>query len=585
MVTGIQVYRRLVAYSMPYWHWLLLAVLGLVLSAVTQPLFAWTMGPLLDQAILQRDQAVIRWLPLGILGIFLLRGIAMFVASYGMSWVGRKVVQQIRGEIFNHFLRLPVSYFQRKSSGDLLSHLTYYADQLANAATRGITVLIQESVTIIGLLALMFYRSWQLTLGVLIIMPLITLIIIYVTRRLRRLSHKVQGSMGEVTQMGNELLKGYRVVKVFGGEHYESARFSDVNQRNMALEMKRMATELLSTPLVQFLVAVALAGIVFIATREATLDKLSPGIFMSFIMALILLLTPIRNLTQLNAQLQKAIAAGESIFGLLDEAPERDAGTRNMERSRGEIVFRQVGFQYPDAKQAALHNVSFEAQPGQRIALVGKSGSGKSSLVNLLVRFHDYQQGDITLDGIPLTELTLESLRRQIAYVGQDILLFNDTVRNNIAYGELQGLDDERIREAAQAAHALEFIEQLADGMDTQVGDNGALLSGGQRQRIAIARAILADAPILILDEATSALDSESEHHIQAALDHLLQGRTTFMIAHRLSTVENADCILVMDNGEIVESGSHQELLAKDGRYAYLYRIQFRESDSRNGLS
>ena len=450
MTTGIQVYRRLVSYSIQYWHLLLFAVIGLILSALTQPLFAWIMGPLLDQAILQRDQNVIRWLPAGILGIFLLRGIAMFIASYFMSWVGRKIVQQIRGEIFEHLLRLPVQYYQRKTSGDLLAHLTYYTDQLANAATRGITVLIQESATVIGLLALMFYRSWHLTLGILIILPLITLVIVYVTRRLRRLSHKVQGSIGDVTQMGNELIQGYKVVRIFGGETYEADRFRETNERNMALEMKRLVTELLSTPVVQFLVAVALSGIVYIATRENTLETLSPGIFMSFIMAMILMLTPIRNLTQLNAQLQKAIAAGESIFGLLDEAPEQDTGTQSISKCRGEIEFRNVSFQYPDTDQVALKGINFKVQAGQRIALVGKSGGGKTSLVNLLVRFHDYQSGKILLDGIEITDLRLAALREQIAYVGQDIVLFNDTVRNNIAYGELRSVSDEQVRAAAE---------------------------------------------------------------------------------------------------------------------------------------
>ena len=577
MTTGVQVYRRLVSYSIQYWHLLLFAVLGLILSAATQPLFAWVMGPLLDQAILKRDPDVIQWLPAGILGIFLLRGVAMFVASYFMSWVGRKVVQQIRGEIFEHLLRLPVHYFQRKTAGDLLAHLTYYTDQLATAATRGITVLIQESATVIGLLALMFYRSWQLTLGILVILPLITLVIIYVTRRLRRLSHKVQGSMGDVTQMGNELIQGYKVVRIFGGENYESERFQKTNQRNMTLEMKRLTTELLSTPMVQFLVAVALAAIVYIATREDTLDTLSPGIFMSFVFAMILLLTPLRNLTQLNAQLQKAIAAGESIFGLLDETPEQDRGQKVIDKCRGEIEFRDVCFQYPAANQAVLNNISFTAKPGQRVALVGKSGSGKTTLVNLLVRFHDYQQGDVLLDGTPITDLTLASLRQQIAYVGQDIVLFNDTIRNNIAYGVLGGLSDEKVHAAAEAAHALEFIDQLPQGMDTIAGENGALLSGGQRQRIAIARAILADSPLLILDEATSALDAESEHHVQAALSHLLAGRTTFMIAHRLSTIESADMILVMEAGNIIERGTHQTLLAQNGHYAKLHRLQFNE--------
>ncbi len=575
---GMRVYRRLVAYSIQYWQLLLLAVIGLILSALTQPLFAWVMGPLLDQAILKRDQDVIRWLPLGIMGIFLLRGISMFVASYYMGLVGRRVVQQIRGDVFEHLLRLPVNYFQRNSAGKLLAHLTFYTDQLAVAATRGITVLIQETATVLSLLVLMFYRSWQLTLGLLIIMPLITLVVIYVTKRLRRLSHNVQSSMGDVTQVGNELIQGYKVVRIFNGEAYESRRFEEANSRNMQLEMKRLVTELLSTPLVQFLVAVALAVMVYIATRETTLETLSPGIFMSFIMAMILLLTPIRNLTQLNSQLQKAIAAGESIFDLLDEVPERDEGTLALTSSEGRLEFRNVSFNYLDAEQPILKNISFKVEPGQKIALVGKSGSGKTTLVNLLVRFHDYQQGGIYLDDHELPDIRLHDLRRQIAYVGQDIVLFNDSVRNNIAYGDMQSAPEDRVVAAAEAAHALEFIEKLPQGMDTLIGDNGVMLSGGQRQRLAIARAILSDAPILILDEATSALDTESERHIKAGLEHLLRGRTTFMIAHRLSTIENADRILVLQSGEIVESGTHSDLLALNGQYARLHAMQFNDA-------
>lgn len=423
----------------------------------------------------------------------------------------------------------------------------------------------------------MFYRSWQLSLSLLIIMPLIALVIIYVTKRLRRLSHQVQTSMGELTQISNELIQGYKVVRIFNGETYELERFQRANERNMQLEMKRLLTELLSTPFVQFLVAVALAAIVYVATRESTLETLSPGIFMSFIIAMIMLLTPLRNLTQLNGQLQRGIAAGESIFGLLDEYPEKDQGTISLSRSQGKIVFDQVRFDYANQGKSVLSDISFTAEPGQKIALVGRSGSGKTTLVNLLVRFYDYQQGAIYLDGIELKQLRLADLRRQIAYVGQDIVLFNDTVRNNIAYGDMRAASDKEVFKAAEAAHALSFIEQLPQGMNTPIGDNGVLLSGGQRQRLAIARAILSDAPILILDEATSALDTESERYIQAGLTHLLKGRTTFMIAHRLSTIEHADQILVLDAGEIVERGTHQQLLVQQGAYARLHAMQFRD--------
>lgn len=579
--TGWHVYQRLIGYSLKYSHYLLLAVVGLVLSAVTQPLFAWILGPLLDKAILQRDPVVIQWLPLGILGIFLLRGVAMFVSGYYIGLVGRQVTKTLRDQVFRHLLRMPVRFFENTPSGKLLAYVSYYVDQVANASIRGITSLVQDSATIIGLLALMFYQSWQLTLAMLVIVPLIGWLVVYVTRRLRRLSHKVQDSVSQVTQIANEMIRGYKVVRLFNGEHYEAQRFSEANEQNIRLQMKRMVTELLSTPLVQFMVAVALAAMVFIATRETTLQTLSPGTFMSFIMSMILLLTPIRNLTQLNAQLQTAIAAGEGIFELLDSKVERDQGTQSLTRCEGRVVFRDVSFTYPETDKAVLRHINLDVRAGEKIALVGKSGSGKTTLVNLLPRFHDVQSGEILLDGIPLQAIRLQDLRRQIAYVGQDIVLFNDTVRNNIAYGAMREMPDASIRAAAEAAYALEFIEKLPQGFDTLIGDNGVMLSGGQRQRLSIARAILSDAPVLVLDEATSALDTESERYIQAALNRLLENRTTFVVAHRLSTIENADRILVMQDGEIIESGNHATLLALNGQYARLHALQFHdESDT-----
>lgn len=577
---GLKIYRRLMGYSLEHWRYLLLAVIGLIAGAATQPLFAWILGPLLDQAILKRDPQVIGWLPLGILGIFLVRGLAMFLSGYYMGLVGRKVTQVLRDQVFSHMLRMPVRFFETASSGKLLAYVSYYIDQVASASIRGVTSLVQDSVTVLGLLGLMFFQSWQLTLGMMLITPFIALVIVYVTRRMRRLSHKVQDSVSDVTQIANEMIRGYKVVRIFNGEAYESRRFNDANVQNMGLQMKRMVTELLSTPIVQFMVAVALSAMVYIATRESTLETLSPGTFMSFIMSMILLLTPIRNLTQLNLQLQTAIAAGEGIFELLDSPPEQDHGSQVLENCQGIVEFRGVSFIYPGTDKQVLCNINLNVAKGEKIALVGKSGSGKTTLVNLLPRFHDVSKGVIMLDGIPLQDIRLHSLRTQIAYVGQDVVLFNDTVRNNIAYGDMREMPDAKIRAAAEAAHALEFIEKLPQGFDTLIGDNGVMLSGGQRQRLSIARAILSPAPILILDEATSALDTESERHIQAALDRLLENRTTFIIAHRLSTIENADRILVMQDGEIIESGKHAELLALGGQYARLHAMQFHEDET-----
>lgn len=575
--TGAQIYRRLLAYSIQYKSYLGLAIVGLILSASTQAMFAGGMEPLLDKAIMQRDPDTIAWLPLGILLLFLLRGSATFMANYYMGYVGRRITQQIRDDVFVHMLRLPVSYFEQHTSGKMLSYLIYYTEQVSNAVTRGLTVLIQDTMTIIGLLTVMFYHSWQLSLGVLIIVPVIALFVAYVTKRIRRISHQVQDSVGEVTQVGTEMINGYKVVRIFNGESFEENRFKVANERNMQLQMKRLVTDLLTTPIVQFLVAVALAAIVWLATRESTLANLTPGSFMAFVMAMILMLAPIRSLTQLNSQLQTAIAAGESLFTLLDHATERDYGKQQLKQCQGDVTFEQVSFAYEGTDKLVVDSVSFHAKAGQKVALVGRSGSGKSTLVNLLTRFYDPQTGDILIDGKSIQQLTLHNLRSHMAYVGQDIVLFNDTVRNNIAYATRREVSDEVIQQAIEAAYAREFIEQLPQGLETVIGDNGVLLSGGQRQRLAIARAILADAPILILDEATSALDTESERHIQAALDQLSANRTTFTIAHRLSTIENADTILVMSDGQLVESGSHNELLKQGGHYAKLHALQFHE--------
>lgn len=574
---GVQIYRRLLGYSTQYKHYLFYAIIGLILGASTQAMFAGGMEPLLDQAIMKQDPETIAWLPMGILFIFLLRGTSTFIANYYMGLVGRRITQHIRDDVFVHMLRLPVHYFEQQTSGKMVSYLIYHTEQVAVAATRGLTVLVQETVTIIGLLAVMFYHSWQLTLGVLVIVPVIALVVAYVTKRIRRISHHVQNSVGEVTQVSNEMINGYKVVRIFNGEPFEEQRFRTVNAENMRLQMKRLVTDLLTTPIVQFLVAIALAAIIWLATRESTLASLTPGSFMAFVMAMILLLTPIRNLTQLNSQLQTAIAAGEAIFSLLDEPTEQNKGKKVLEQCQGEVSFNQVSFSYIGAEQPIVKEVSFTAQAGQKIALVGRSGSGKSTLLSLLTRFYDPQAGSILIDGHNTQDLTLQNLRSHMAYVGQDIVLFNDTVRNNIAYARRAHASDEAVMQAIEAAYAREFIEKLPQGLDTVIGDNGVLLSGGQRQRLAIARAILADAPILILDEATSALDTESERHIQAALDQLAQNRTTFTIAHRLSTIENADMIIVMADGQVVESGSHAELLAKRGHYAHLHDLQFHE--------
>ncbi|PID45351.1 MAG: lipid A export permease/ATP-binding protein MsbA [Proteobacteria bacterium] len=573
---GVAVYRRLAGYSLKHWRYLLLALSGLVINALTQPMFAAYLQPLLDGTFMDKDPEIIQWAPAALLLIFFLRGLSGFLSGYFMSWVGRKVVTELREQIFSRLIHLPVSYYDRTNSGQVVTKLIYHVEQVASAATSGLTVLVQDMASIIGLLSLMLYYSWELTCIVLLTGPIIALIINYVSKRFRRFSQQIQESTGEVTQISSEVIQATREVRIFGAMAFETDRFATVNEHNRRSFMKRVLTERLSMPVVHFIVAAALAVIIFVATRGNLLDRFSPGAFMSFMAAMMLLFDPLKRLTSLSATLQAGIAAGESIFGVIDSPIEADTGTYTVERVKGDVSFNHVTFKY-EGSEAILQGISFEVKAGEKVALVGKSGSGKTTLMNLLPRFYDYQGGSIELDGVPLTDYTLADLRKQFAYVGQNITLFNDTVRNNIAYGMLHDLDDDKIIEAARAAHALAFIEALPDGFDTMIGENGTLLSGGQKQRLAIARAILADTPILILDEATSALDTQSERHIQAALDELLKGRTTFMIAHRLSTIEQADKILVMENGQIVESGTHECLLAHNGVYASLQHAQSNE--------
>ncbi|RVU84866.1 lipid A export permease/ATP-binding protein MsbA [Leucothrix sargassi] len=572
-MSGVGIYKRLGSYSLKHWRYLLLALSGLVLNALTQPMFAAYLQPLLDGTFMDKDPEIIRWAPVALLFIFLLRGVSGFLSGYFMSWVGRKVVAELREQVFSSLIHLPVSYYDKTNSGHLITKLIYHVEQVANAATRGLTVLVQDVATILGLLGLMMYYSWELTLIVLVTGPIIAFIISYVSKRFKRFSRQIQESTGEVSQIGGEVIQATREVRIFGATDYEKDRFEEVNERNRRSFMKRILTERLSMPVVHFIVATALAIIIVVATRGDLLERFTPGTFMSFMAAMMLLFDPLKRLTSISSILQAGVTAGESIFEVIDAPIENDHGTHEATRVKGDVVFDKVMFKY-DEGEPVLKGISFDVKAGEKIALVGKSGSGKSTLVNLLPRFYDYQDGSISLDGELITDYKLSNLRQQFAYVGQNITLFNDTIRNNIAYGVLRDISDEKIISAAKAAYATEFIEQLPEGLDTMIGENGTLLSGGQKQRLAIARAILSDAPILILDEATSALDTQSERYIQAALDELLKGRTTFMIAHRLTTIEQADKILVMDQGHIVESGTHEALIEQNGVYAALQHMQ-----------
>lgn len=570
-----QVYKRLLGYAWHYSTIFMLAIVGMAVVAATEAGFAWIMKPMLDGTFVDKDPTIIRWLPIGLLAIFIVRGIGGFISTYGMEHVGRNIIRDMRKQMFSSLMRLPTAFYDQTSSGQLTSKLIYDVEKVAQAATKAITIVVRDTFTIIGLLILMFYTSWKLAIVFLLLGPLITILVVFVSKRFRRISQRIQKSMGNVTQLSQQVTEGHRVVKIFGGENFEDQHFEKANEYNRQQNMKLAATRAISVPTSQFLGACGLAVILYFATSEEMLEALTVGTFMAFITASMLLLAPLKRLTMVQSTVQQGIAAAQSVFQLLDEAPEKDTGTKSIEKSNGKLEFKKVSFSYPSAEKAVLNEINFTAEAGETVAIVGRSGSGKSTLVSLLPRFYDISDGDILLDDIPLHDLKLDNLRDQISLVSQEVTLFNDTVANNIAYGSLTACSEEQILAAAKSAHAIEFIEDLPQGLQTVVGDKGVLLSGGQRQRIAIARALLKDAPIIILDEATSALDNESERYIQDALSVLMKNRTTLVIAHRLSTVENADKILVLRDGKIVESGRHAELLTAGKDYAALYQMQF----------
>ena len=572
--TPRQVYRRLLGYATPHWRMFLLAIVGMTLLSAADVGLTALMQPLLDGSFVERDPKIIRWMPIAILVLFLTRGVAQLTASYCMAWVGRKVIKTIRTDLFSQYLRLPVSFFDREAGGQLIARLTYHVDQVAESTTSAIGTVIKDGLTVIGLLCLIVYLNWKLACFVLVVGPLIAGLVRIVSRRFRKLSRRIQNSMGNTVHVADEVISGHRVVKVFGGQTLEAERFEEVNEYNRRQHLKMVLSQVGSTALIQWIAAFAISAIVFIATTQPTM---TPGAFAAFMGGLIGLLRPLRNLTTVNERIQRGISAAAEIFDLLDQTPEQDTGQRVIDRVDGELVFDAVSLRYTDSSKPAVNGVDLTVPAGQVVAFVGRSGSGKTSLLSLIPRFYQPSSGEIRLDGHALEDYELTSLRRQIALVDQSVTLFNATVGENIAYGVGRPVSDEDIRHAARSAHALEFIERLEQGFDTQIGQNGVLLSGGQRQRIAIARAILKDAPILILDEATSALDTESERKIQAALEGLMKGRTTLVIAHRLSTIQNADLIVVMDDGRVVEQGTHTDLLRRNGAYAALHQLQFED--------
>lgn len=580
---GVDTYRRLLSYVRPHWRIFALAILGMIAASLTDVAFAALMKPLLDGSFVAKDLATTQWVPLALVGVFLVRAVGEFGAKYGMTWVARKVVSTLRQQVFDKLLRLPTRFFDHAQSGDLLARLTYIVEQVASAATGALTVLVRDGLSVIGLLAWMFWLSPQLTVFILVVAPIVVALIALVSRNLRRYSRRIQASVGEIAQVADEVVGGHRLVRVYSGEPYEQARFAAANERNRQAFMRMELLDASSTPIVQLLVAVAIASIIAFATSGERLEQLTVGTFISFITALAMLLSPLKRLTSLNATLQKGIAAGEQLFATLDEIEERDEGRHTLDRATGHVRFEGVRFAYGEGQPEVLHGIDLDVPAGTTVAIVGQSGSGKTTLLNLLPRFYDPTAGRILIDGVDIRALPLADLRAQLAWVGQEITLFDDTVANNIAYGSLQGASMAAIRAAADQAQATAFIEGLPEGFETRVGERGVLLSGGQRQRIAIARALLRQAPILLLDEATSALDTASERLIQQALEGMMRHRTTLIIAHRLSTIRNADRIVVMDAGRIVEQGRHEELLARGGHYAHLYRLQFSESGDGEG--
>ncbi|MDX1599758.1 MAG: lipid A export permease/ATP-binding protein MsbA [Marinobacter sp.] len=569
-------YKRLLAYVKPFWLAFSLAVLGNVIYAAASTGMAAAMEYVIEAIENPTDQNRIL-LTLLIVGVFAFRGLGTFLSQYFISYVGRQVINALRTQVFDRLMTLPSRYFDDNASGRLVSKLTFNVEQVAEATTNAVTITLREGLTIVGLLGFMLYTNWKLTIVFLAVGPIIGFVVSYASKRFRRISQRIQGSMGDITHVASESISGYRVVRTFGGEDYERERFREVSEKNLKQSLKMASTQAISVPVIQVLVAVAIAALVWTMLSPGIRGEMSTGELIAFITAATTMAKPIRQVTSVHAKIQKGVAAALDVFGTIDEEPEHDDGTFSPTRVNGDIEFDDVSFRYRDQLDDVLTGISLDIPAGQSVALVGRSGSGKSTLVSLLPRFYEYTGGDIRIDGHSLKEFSLQALRAQIALVTQNVVLFNDTIAANIGYGALRHCSREEIREAAAKAHALEFIDRMPEGLDTMIGDNGVMLSGGQRQRLAIARALLKDAPILILDEATSALDTESERHIQEALETVMQGRTTLVIAHRLSTIEKADRILVMDGGQIVESGRHDELLATGGAYSQLHQMQFSE--------
>ncbi|TVP16012.1 lipid A export permease/ATP-binding protein MsbA [Shewanella sp. KCT] len=591
------VFLRLLTYLVPLKGVLFLSVFGLVLYGLVDATFIYSIKPFIDQGFASNvpttpglvegvdlgmgggfnsDSDVLKTAPFVVIGLFTLRGLANFLSTYGISYISARMIMDMRQQVFEHYLRLPVSYIDAESSGNLISRVTFDTEQIARASGSALITIVRDGITVIGMLGVMFYNSWKLSLCILIVGPLIGLVIAVVSRKFRKVSKQIQTAMGGVTSVTEQMIKGHKNVLVFGGQQAESQRFAKVNDDNRSRTMKLALAQAISQPLVMVIGSLALAFVLYASSLESMRADLTAGTFATILAAMLAMLQPIKSLTRVNAEFQRGIAACSTIFAVLDTPAEVDNGTFETKRVEGRLSFDKVNFRYNNQEGLALKEVDFQVNPGETLALVGRSGSGKSTIASLITRFYsDLDSGDIRLDDVSLRDYKLAALRRQVALVSQQVTLINDTIAANIAYAYPGEVTEEQIIDAAKLANAWEFISKMPEGIYTQVGENGVMLSGGQRQRIAIARAILRDAPILILDEATSALDTESEKAIQTGLDNLRQNRTSIVIAHRLSTVENANQILVVDQGKVVERGTHSELLAKQGIYYNLYQMQF----------
>ncbi|MGR5178373.1 lipid A ABC transporter ATP-binding protein/permease MsbA [Vibrio parahaemolyticus] len=573
--TTLQTFKRLWTYIREYKKGLVVAVIALVINAAADTYMLSLLKPLLDEGFGDVESNFLKILPLIILGMMFIRGTSGFVSTYCLSWVSGKVVMELRRKLFRHFMHMPVAFFDKESTGGLLSRITYDSEQVAGATSRSLVSIVREGASIIGLLILMFWSSWQLSLVLLVIAPLVAWAISLVSKRFRKISRNMQTSMGHMTTSAEQMLKGHKVVLSYGGQQVEGERFDQMSNQMRQQTMKMVAASAIANPVIQMIASLALVAVLYLASFDEIRNQLTAGTFTVIFSAMFSLMRPLKALTGVTAEFQRGMAASQTLFSLMDLDTERDTGVVELSKVKGDIKVKDVTFTYEGTEKPALRHVSFDLPAGKTLALVGRSGSGKSTIANLFTRFYDVDSGSIELDGHKIDDIKLKNLRKHFALVSQNVHLFNDTIANNIAYAAEGEYSREQIEHAAKLAHAMEFIEGMDEGLDTVIGENGASLSGGQRQRVAIARALLRDAPVLILDEATSALDTESERAIQSALDELQKDKTVLVIAHRLSTIEQADEILVVDDGEIIERGDHQSLLEHKGAYAQLHKIQF----------